>query len=421
MKKIVCVIKNVFLGFILGFVLTGCDSPEENQASTQTVREEQQAIAVDVVMARSGTLSETTEYIGTTEPVQTVSLRSQVEGRLLSLNVDVGDRVQTGQILAQLNDTLLSASVNREEGELAALQSDLARAEAQVAAAKTELEKAKVELRQAENDAARYTKLVEEGAISQIEAESYQTAAEVARQELFTAQEQIRIEEEAVIGAMGKIAAQEALIRQEKERQNYANLIAPVTGVVLARLNDPGDLITPGSEVLKLGDFSEIKVIVPVSELDLGTVQIGQTVDVKLDAFANESFVGKVSRISPVADATTRQVEIEVIIPNPNNKIGSGLLARVQFQSVLKPLIIVPKSAVVTERSRSEEDKAVVFVVSEPENGQAEVMSREVILGKSGNNQIEIVAGIEENERFVVNSSQPLNDGDQVKLSILSE
>ncbi|MBR8827072.1 MAG: efflux RND transporter periplasmic adaptor subunit [Gomphosphaeria aponina SAG 52.96 = DSM 107014] len=407
---------SLILLLILGIAFTGCNINVENQQDTQSLQEERKIIPVNVAIASEGTLETAIEYIGDTVPVQTISLRSQVEGKLLNLNVDVGDRVEKGQILGQINDTLLSATVNQAENNLVVLQSELARAEAEVAAANSEFESAKAEFEQAENDAARYSQLAEEGAISRQEAESFQTAAKVAQQKMLTTQKQIIIEEEAVGAVRGRIAAQKALISQEKERQSYASLISPVTGVVLERANDPGDLISPGAEVLKLGDFSQIKVIVPVSELDVSKIKMGQAVEVKLDALVYDSLTGNVSSISPVADATTRQIKVEVIIPNYNNQISSGLLARVKFQTEEKAKIIIPSSAVLAG-----ENETTVFVILHEKDGEAQVEARKVTIGKSVNGKVEIVSGIEAGERFVVNSGTGLKDGDRVGLSILSK
>ena len=135
--------------------LTGCSTVPQAEAEAQSESAKSQAegvTPVDVAIASTGTLEEETEYVGTTKPVGEVSLRAQVEGRLLSLNVDVGDRVARGQILGQLDDTLLAATVIQGKAELAALSSELARTQVQVNNAQIQLERARVELQQAESD-----------------------------------------------------------------------------------------------------------------------------------------------------------------------------------------------------------------------------------------------------------------------------
>ncbi|MDY7012352.1 MAG: efflux RND transporter periplasmic adaptor subunit [Cyanobacteriota bacterium] len=386
------------------------------QPETQTSPGEGGPIAADVAIARENSLIEPIEYIGTTRPIQEVSLRSQVEGRLLNLNVDVGDRVTRGQVLARVDDTLLLAQVRQARAELATLESELARARAQVSEAQTQLQRAQVEREQSQNDAARYTQLARSGAVSQQEAESFQTAARVANKAVLSAREQVLSQQKAVESAMGRIAAQRAAVAQQQERLAYAQLASPINGVVLEKVSEPGNLVSPGGEVLKLADLSRLKIMVPVSELDLSEIRAGQSVEVTLDALPQQNFSGTVSRISPLADATTRQVPVEVTLPNPNGQIGSGLLARVEFQTQQQQRVIVPQDAV----RESDENNSLVFVV-EKQGDRQTVEARRVAVGDRGDGKVEIISGLTAGERFVVKSSQPLQDGDAVRSSILSE
>ncbi len=446
--------------------LSGCGLfPQAEAGPPEQVRQsrpEAKIAAVDVLVARQSVVADGTEYVGTTNPVREVSLRSQVEGRLLRLTADTGDRVTRGQLLARLDESLLAAAVNQTRAELASLESEIARAEAQVSNARTQLERARLELQQAQTDADRFTQLAQEGAVNQQQAEASQTAAKVAQQAVLSAQQQIRTEEKAVAAARGRVAAQNAAIAQAQARRSYAKLIAPINGVILERTSELGNLVSPGGEVLKIGDFSRVKIVVPVSELDLAKIQVGQSVQVRLDAFPNQTIGGSVSRISPAADPTARQIPIEVTIPNPSGRIGSGLLARVSFRSQKKARVVVPNTALEIAgkaSARSASSSATLFIVkdlpsqnqanhpeqsgdnrpakskartqpnSSPSSPQSRVEARTVTLAaprndatlKRSNNQVEILSGLQPGERFVVKSSRPLNGGELVQLSILSE
>ncbi|MBZ8178810.1 efflux RND transporter periplasmic adaptor subunit [Oscillatoria salina] len=394
--------------------LASCNLLEKDEADAQSGAQEQgnSITAVDVAIASPGVVEEAIEYVGTTKPSREVSLRSQVEGRLLSLSVDVGSRVSQAQVIARLDDSLLVANVNEAKAELAALESEIAQTKARVSNSRTQLERAKAELQEAVNNAQRYTNLAQQGAVTQQQAESFQTAAKVAEQAVLSAQEQIRSEEEAVAAAIGRVAAQKAVLAQEEQRQAYSQLNSPITGVVTEKVSEPGDLITAGGEVLKLGDFRSVKVEVPVSELDLANIEIGQLVTVKLDSIANETFTGTVTQIAPVA-GDARQVPIEVTIPNPDGRIGGGLLARVNFQPQSNQNVVIPETAL--------QEGKIFVVANAQENQQATVAAREVALGNRANGKVEIVSGLKDGERFVVKSGQPLKDGETVRLSILSK
>ncbi|NEO28878.1 MAG: HlyD family efflux transporter periplasmic adaptor subunit [Symploca sp. SIO3C6] len=423
--------------------VTGCEVIKQTEASAQTNtprRQLQQGpIPVDVAIAQTGVLTEPLEYIGHTRPIREVSLRAQAEGRLLKLNVDVGDSVRQGQVLAQLDDTLLVSALKQAQAELAALNSEVSRLQAQVENAKIRSQQARLELQQADTEASRLSGLSQTGAISEQQEELAKTAAATAQQNLLSALKQIRTEEQAVAAAQDRVRAQQAVVAQNQERKSYALLASPITGVVLERVTEPGNLVPPGSEVLRLGDFKSVKVELGVSDRELANIRIGQSVSVRLDAFTSKSVLGKVTRISPAANQDALQVPIEVTIPNSNGRIGSGLLTRVSFEPDMSKRVIVPETALkagkkrgrggeaergrnsasITNSSNPKLEQAIVFVVK-GEGEQATVEARSVEVGEYANGKVEIISGLQSGERFVARSGRSLQDGEAVRLSVLS-
>jgi RND family efflux transporter MFP subunit len=202
--------------------------------------------------------------------------------------------------------------------------------------------------------------------------------------------------------------------------------------VVLERLAEPGNLAEPGGELFKLGDFAQVKVIIQVSELELSALRVGLPAQVSLDAFPKAQFPGRITRISPVADPTARLVPIEIMIPNPQRRIGSGLLARVSFGESEVQTTVVPESALqLGGRARSqspptptddpeERTTGQIYVIA-PSPASETVQARNVTLGSRRDGQVEVRSGIQPGERVVIRSSKPLKSGDPVRLSILSE
>ena len=229
-------------------------------------------------------------------------------------------------------------------------------------------------------------------------------------------------------------------------------------------------MVQPGGEILKLGDFSQVKVMIFVSDKDLSAIRLGQSAQVTLDAFKNEPLSGRVTRITPAADPIARQLPVEITIPNSNGQIGSGLRAEVSFEQTIAPRVIVPETALQEEegeqgspgarqqgsrgtqeqgnnpKSRallklggdfpaepngyasltrpniqnSKSSEGTVFILT-GQGADARVQARRVQLGDRANGKVEIISGLKPGERFVAKSSKPLKNGAPVRLSVLSE
>ncbi len=418
---------------LLLIALSGCSMPK-NDASAQTQSlgaGRSQSTAVDVAIASAVPLESMREYTGTTQPFREVAIRAQVEGQLQQLNVDVGNQVKTGQILARIDDSLLNAAKAEASAELASRQMGISQIQAQVSDAQTQVEQSRLQLQQAEFDAARYSSLAAAGAIPQQQAEQARTQARTAAQVLRSAQAKVLVQQRSIAVANSRITAQQAVVNQQQQRRAYAMVMSPISGVVLTRSTEPGNLVQVGNELLRLGDFNQVKVMVQVSELDLANVRLGGAVNVRLDAFPTEQFAGKVTQISPAANPTSRLIPVEMTIPNPTGRVGSGLLSRVSFTQATIDQVVVPISALQSNKTSTKQTgsnresptpkptKGTLFVIQR-DGEEAKVTARSVALGQQIDGKVQIISGLNPGERFVARSSKPLKDGDSVRLSILS-
>jgi multidrug efflux pump subunit AcrA (membrane-fusion protein) len=244
-----------------------------------------------------------------------------------------------------------------------------------------------------------------------------------------------------------RVLAQEAIRLREQERQSFTTITAPISGVVLERVSETGNLLFAGNDVIKLGDFSQVKVIVLISELEISKVRLNQSVNVRFDTFPNQKFTGTVRRISPVADPVARLIPVEVVVPNRDNKLGSGQLARVQFSSSQARQIAIaeialeaagrptqapkeanttqakPKNDTQSSANATEKGKpktgSVFVITGDPK--EPKVAARKVTLGDRRDGKVVILSGLQEGDRIVVRSGGKLQDGDSVRLSVLSE
>ncbi|MBR8830209.1 MAG: Macrolide export protein MacA [Chroococcopsis gigantea SAG 12.99] len=397
------------------FLAYGCSPAVDSQNAPNL---EQKAVAVDVAIAKQGKLEQARDYTGTTIPYKEISLRSRVEGQVSDITVDVGASVKQGQVLVRLDDHGLEQEVAQANAESAARQAEVASLRAEVDEARALVQRAQLELNQAKTNAARLQFLYKEGAISAQEAEIARTTKLTAEQAVRSAQQQVKNRQQAVSAAGRRVTAQNALVARAAQRQSYTTLTSPVDGSVLTRAAEPGDLAQPGNEILRLGDLSQVKIVVRISELELNDIRLGQSARVRLDAFPGKSFTGRVREISPAADPTARLIPVEVAIPNPDRLIRAGLLARVSFAQPSPPRIIVPETAL--KQDSGKERAATLFVVR-GEGEEATVAERKVEIGERSDEQVEILSGLRAGESFVVRGGDRLKDGAGVRISFLSE
>ncbi len=399
----------------VGVLLGGCQSAMNRLDAPAVARPEREGVAVDVAVAQLGQLEGDTTLTGTTRPYREVMVRSQVEGQVVRLGVDVGDRVRAGQVLAEVDPIVLKTAVFEAEAELAARRNEVIQAQAAVNSARTAVEEARLILQQAESDAQRLETLRQDGAVSAQAAEQARTTAQTARQVLRSRQAEVVTAQQGVAIAQGRVQAQAAFVQQARARLSYALMKSPLNGVVLERLTEVGNLLQPGGEVLRLGDLKQLKVVVEVSEQELGRLALGQKATLTFDAVPNRTYNGRISRISPAADA--RLTPVEILIDNGDERLGSGLLARVTLGSVNPPRLLIPQSALAgAEEGRLSARQGTVFVVM----GDRAV-ERDVRLGQRRQGTVEILEGLEVGDRYVVRSSRPLQDGDKIRPSILSQ
>ncbi|NJL02880.1 MAG: efflux RND transporter periplasmic adaptor subunit [Spirulinaceae cyanobacterium RM2_2_10] len=408
--------------FFFAVIATGLSSCQrftatETQAQHSGSPAAAEVVAVETALARVQSLDEPQIYTGTTQPRQLVSLRAQTEGRLLNLAVDVGDRVSQGQLLGQIDDRLLATLLRQAQAELAARESEVAQAIATASDAQAQVDRARLELQQTAADAERFATLAAAGVLPAQQAEQAKTTQLATQQTVRSAEQQVVTRQQAVVAAQKRLAAQQAAIAEIQQRQAYARLRSPLTGVIVERLKQPGDLAQPGEEILTIGDFQSLKVVVPVSELDLGRIRTGQAATVTFDALPDRELRGVVERISPAADATARLIPVEVRVPNGDRRLGSGLLARVEFLATPPRQVVVPIAALTVGR---EADESVLFTV-EGTDAAAQAVARAVTLGDRRNGFVVVRSGVQSGEAIIVRSSRPLSDGQVVRLSILSE
>jgi RND family efflux transporter MFP subunit len=342
-------------------------------------------------------------------PYQEVDVMAKVAGFIKQINVDVGDRVKQGQLLATL--------------EIPEMGDDLRRADAAVVRAKAEVTRAQDEERRAESV----------HSIAHLSFQRISTVAEkkpglVAQQEIDEAQSRDLVTEAQVASAKsGLVAAQEQVnvnsadTQKVKTLMDYTRVTAPFTGVITRRYADTGSMIQAGTAsqtqampVVKLSENSRLRLILPVPESAVPTVHIGQQVEVKVPTL-NRTFPGKVERFAEKVSTATRTMDTEVDVLNPSLVLIPGMYAEVNLTLDRRNKVLaIPVMAVDMDNSDSHSGIAPtgqVLIVT-PNN---RVEKRKVTLGIESSNSVEVRSGLNEGDSVVLTGRSTLQPGQEVR------
>ncbi|MGN0214485.1 MAG: efflux RND transporter periplasmic adaptor subunit [Muribaculaceae bacterium] len=203
-------------------------------------------------------------------------------------------------------------------------------------------------------------------------------------------------------------AEYDAAMRAYNNAKENTVLTAPMSGVVTEKNNDNGDY-TSGSPILVIEQMQPVKVIVSVNESDFPRIKKGQKVNVKVDVYGDELFTGTVYLIHPSIDSTTRTFQVEVTLPNTDNRVRSGMFARVLFDFGAKKNVVVPDMAIVKQTGSG---NRYVYVYND-----GKVSFNKVELGQRIGDSYELISGVPSGSDVVISGQSRLSDGLEVGIT----
>jgi cobalt-zinc-cadmium efflux system membrane fusion protein len=308
-------------------------------------------------------------------------IKPPARGRVESLDVTVGDRVVAGQRLAILDNF-----------ELSAAQSKVASAEAAVSQAKVQLATANAAFDRTAN-------LIRTAAISQREVDTSRAAAASAEAELRTREAEQRQyqQEEARLLPVPTQNPDAGSAADQLPLDSRGAIVAPFAGVVDSVSVALGDVVDPSTPSFTVADLSTVWVEADVAEHDLGAVQVGDAVQVKVSAFPERVFAGRVTYISDQLEAMTGTAKVRCEVPNPDGALRVNMFATATIVSPQgRDAILVPSSAVQDVNGQS-----VVFIPT----GHGQFAWRAVHTGLIANGQTQITDGLAADTPIVADGS----------------
>ena len=286
-------------------------------------------------------------YTSTVQAYAKNNIAPQTAGRITKINVEIGDKVRKGQVLAEID--------------------------------KFQLQQAQLQLHNAEVELGRLKALYEAGGISKSDLDAVELQYNVAK-------------------------------TQVNNLIENTTLLSPIDGVISARNYDEGDMYAMAAPIFTVEQIKPVKLLVAVSESDYSKVKKGGSVTVKADAFPDLTFDGKIERIYPTIDPTTRTFNVQVVISNAYGTLRPGMFARVTVNFGVNKNVVIPDVAVVKQQGTGER---FVYVLNE----DGTVSYEKVVLGRRMGTEYEVLSGIADGATVVTGGQIRLKDGIKVQVN----
>lgn len=367
-NKVIIILIIMVVVIIGGFIYNTFNETVEPDTEMGNAKpaEEILSVWVEVAQAVTGNIITYISETGVTVPLKSVIVSAETAGRIVQMDVEIGNFVQKGDTIAFVDD------------ELARLALD--QAKAQLINATAAYEKAK-------KDIQRYQVLLKSEEISESEFENVRVQHELARSAFLSA---------------------DAAVKSAQRQLRNTRITTPISGQVAEKNAQTGNMISINQPVVKVVDLSKIKVNINISEQDIGKIRKNIPVTVLADAFQGFEFKGSVFTLSPEANLASHTFPVEIIVPNDQQKtLKSGMVVRVDIQKDVRENVVLIYRDAVIERF----GKNIVYVI----NGQY-AEERSIELGPDKEEQVQVISGIRTGEYVVIVGQYNLEDGSPVRI-----
>jgi RND family efflux transporter MFP subunit len=349
--------KKFLLGLMGVVVFTGCGRDGRHELA------ELPSISVRVAAATLSDAPRSVSAAGSMRGTSEAVLSSKVMGTVLEIRKTSGETVRKGEILIVIDSRDVSGQIAQAKGALA---------QAKAAAAL------------AETNFSRFEQLVAKNAASQLELDQARYQRDTAK---------------------GAVEQAEGAVATASSYRSYAEIPAPFDGWVVDRFCEPGDMAAPGRPLMRVENVDELRLHVNLPERELGTVASGGRVSVIVPSLGDRRFEGSIAEIVPAVDQATRSFLVKIDVP-ADPALRSGMYARAVFEGSPRTALRIARQAILKRGGMTG-----AFVV---EGGKATF--RLITLGEEREDAVEVLSGIEDGERIVLDPPSTLGEGSPVEV-----
>jgi HlyD family secretion protein len=371
---------------------------------TGALRPNRQIDSSKLATVERGDLARSVVATGKIEPLAKVEVKSKASGIVEKIFADYGDRVKQGQILVELDKEQLHARVAEARANLQA-------AEASVQSAEATYERNVVDAQGPDvpflkSTAERQKKLQVEGLVSTAVAEDAEKAYQLALNKQLSAQRNVAVSRAEVARAKAQVAQMQAALDNAEEDLSNSTIVSGMDGLVLSRDVEVGDAVSSililGSQatnIMTLGDVSEVYVKGKVDESDISKVYLGQPARISVESLKDKKFMGKVTKISPlgVEKDNVTTFEVRVSIQNPTGELKANMSANAEIILEEKhKVLMVPEAAVIYDK-----DRHTFLETPDPgsKTGRRKLAAK---LGISNGVKTELIEGLKEGQQVIL-------------------
>jgi RND family efflux transporter MFP subunit len=362
----------VAAGGLLAVAALSVGGCKKNDASAEPAKTETMLVGPEnVTVVRSEQIRTGPALSGSLTPERSATIRAEMSASVIQTYAEAGQRVTSGQQLAQLDAAVLRDQQLAARGALTTAQSnyDIAQRELN-----------------------RNTTLEKAGAIAERDLERSRNA---------------------LVTAQGQLSTARAQLANVNKQLDKASVQAPFTGVVSQRQVNAGDVVSPGTALFTVVDPGSMQLEASVPADALTQVRVGMPVEFRVNGYPNRTFSGRITRVNPTADPATRQVKIVASIPNAGNTLVGGLFAEGRVASEARTVPMVPLGAV--------DERGLRPTVVRLKNGKIEKVEVGTGIRDAAAETVEITSGVAPGDTLLLGAARGISPGTPVKVSAPSD
>jgi membrane fusion protein, multidrug efflux system len=359
------------LALVATLALAACNKENDANAATTAAPATVTVGAENVAVAQQREIHSGPTISGSLAPEKEARLSAEVPGAVVQTMAEAGQRVGRGQLLARIDDAAIQQAFLSAKSTFASAQSAAANAERELQRART---------------------LVQAGAIAERDLESATTAN---------------------TGAQAQLAAARAQVAAAQQNLDRTRITAPFTGVVAERKVSAGDVVSPGMPLFTVVEPGSMRLEASVPAEQLTAVRVGAPVSFHVSGYPGREFTGRITRVSPIADPTTRQVQILATIPNAGNTLVGGLFAEGRIASESRNGLVIPANAV--------NERGIAPTARRLKGGVVEEVTVQLGLRDQATETVEITAGLAAGDTVLVGAAQGISAGTRVTIGRITD